>query len=96
MNRREFIRSSSVAVGAGFASRVGLCAGGTPSTVTDRPLVASEPMLQAPAETTTGYGLVGFDDKGGYRHHVAFVRGNWSAAIVEAFSIYLGWEIDRI
>ena len=26
----------------------------------------------------------------------AFVRGNWSAAIVEAFSNYLGYEVDRI
>lgn len=32
----------------------------------------------------------------GYRHHVAFVRGNWAEAVVEAFSNYLGWEIDRI
>ena len=32
----------------------------------------------------------------GYRHHVAFVRGSWSEAVVEAFSYYLGYEIDRI
>lgn len=36
------------------------------------------------------------EKRNGYRHHVAFVRGNWSAAIVEAFGNYLGWEIDRI
>jgi hypothetical protein len=34
--------------------------------------------------------------RNGYRHHVAFVRGNWSAAIVEAFSNYLGYQIDLI
>ena len=41
-------------------------------------------------------GMLNYMSRNGYRHHVAFVRGNWSAAIVEAFSNYLGWEIDRI
>ena len=41
-------------------------------------------------------GMLNYMSKNGYRHHVAFVEGNWSAAIVEAFSTYLGWEIDRI
>ena len=40
--------------------------------------------------------MLNFMAKNGYRHHVAFVRGSWSAAIVEAFSNYLGYEIDRI
>ena len=34
--------------------------------------------------------------KNGYRHHVAFVRGNWAAAVVEAFSNYLGFDIERV
>ena len=41
-------------------------------------------------------GMLNYMSKNGYRHHVAFVKGNWSAAIVDAFSTYLGWEIDRI
>ena len=41
-------------------------------------------------------GMLNYMAKNGYRHHVAFVRGSWSAAIVEAFSNYLDWEIDRI
>lgn len=41
-------------------------------------------------------GMLNYMARNGYRHHVAFVRGNWSAAIVEAFSTYLGWEIERI
>ena len=41
-------------------------------------------------------GMLNYMSRNGYRHHVAFVRGNWSAAIVEAFSNYLGFEIDRI
>ena len=41
-------------------------------------------------------GMLNYMSRNGYRHHVAFVKGNWSAAIVEAFSNYLGWEIDRI
>ena len=40
--------------------------------------------------------MLNYMAKNGYRHHVAFVRGNWSAAIVEAFSNYLGYEVDRI
>ena len=40
--------------------------------------------------------MLNYMSRNGYRHHVAFVRGNWSAAIVEAFGNYLGWEIDRI
>ena len=40
--------------------------------------------------------MLNYMAKNGYRHHVAFVRGSWSAAIVEAFSNYLGYEIDRI
>ena len=39
--------------------------------------------------------MLNYMSRNGYRHHVAFVRGNWSAAIVEAFSNYLGFEIDR-
>ena len=41
-------------------------------------------------------GMLNYMSRNGYRHHVAFVRGNWSAAIVEAFGNYLDWEIDRI
>ena len=41
-------------------------------------------------------GMLNYMSRNGYRHHVAFVRGNWSAAIVEAFANYLGFEIDRI
>lgn len=40
--------------------------------------------------------MLNYMAKNGYRHHVAFVKGDWSAAIVEAFGNYLGWEIDRI
>jgi L-fucose isomerase-like protein len=40
--------------------------------------------------------LLNYMSRNGYRHHVAFVRGNWSAAIVEAFSNYLGYQIDLI
>ena len=32
----------------------------------------------------------------GYRHHVAFVEGDWSAAVVEALSKYLGYSVDVI
>ena len=94
MDRRGFLAASVAAVGAGLVPRRGVCAEGAASEVADRPLVASEPMLQAPAETTmgvvwavgrmatgevefsesedfaeartvktTGYGLVGFDDR---------------------------------
>ena len=41
-------------------------------------------------------GMLNYMARNGYRHHVAFVRGGWSAAIVEAFSNYLGYEVDRI
>lgn len=41
-------------------------------------------------------GMLNYMSRNGYRHHVAFVRGNWSAAIVEAFSNYLGFEIERV
>ena len=41
-------------------------------------------------------GMLNYMARNGYRHHVAFVRGNWSAAIVEAFSNYLGYEIENI
>ena len=40
--------------------------------------------------------MLNYMSRNGYRHHVAFVRGNWSAAIVEAFSNYLGFEIERV
>lgn len=40
--------------------------------------------------------MLNYMAKNGYRHHVAFVKGDWSAAIVEAFSNYLGWEIERV
>ena len=40
--------------------------------------------------------MLNYMSRNGYRHHVAFVRGNWSEAVVEAFSNYLGYEIDRI
>jgi len=40
--------------------------------------------------------MLNYMAKNGYRHHVAFVRGNWSAAIVEAFSNYLGYDVERI
>lgn len=40
--------------------------------------------------------LLNYMGRNGYRHHVAFVRGNWSEAVVEAFSNYLGYRIDRI
>ena len=41
-------------------------------------------------------GMLNYMARNGYRHHVAFVRGNWSAALVEAFTNYLGYEIERI
>jgi len=40
--------------------------------------------------------MLNYIAKNGYRHHVAFVKGDWSAAVVEAFSNYLDWEIDQI
>ena len=40
-------------------------------------------------------GLLNYMARNGYRHHVAFVQGDWSAAVAEAFSNYLGYEIDR-
>ena len=40
--------------------------------------------------------MLNYMARNGYRHHVAFVRGSWSEAIVEAFSNYLGFEIDRV
>ena len=40
--------------------------------------------------------MLNYMAKNGYRHHVAFVRGNWASAVVEAFSNYLGFDIDRI
>lgn len=40
--------------------------------------------------------MLNYMAKNGYRHHVAFVRGNWAAAVVEAFSNYLGFDIDRV
>ena len=40
--------------------------------------------------------MLNYMARNGYRHHVAFVRGSWSAVLVEAFSSYLGYEIERI
>ena len=40
--------------------------------------------------------MLNYMAKNGYRHHVAFVRGSWSATIVEAFSNYLGYDVERI
>ena len=40
--------------------------------------------------------MLNYMARNGYRHHVAFVRGSWSAAIVEAFGNYLGYSIDAI
>ena len=40
--------------------------------------------------------MLNYMARNGYRHHVAFVRGNWSAAIVEAFSNYLGYEVESV
>ena len=40
--------------------------------------------------------MLNFMARNGYRHHVAFVRGSWSAAIVEAFSNYLGYDVERV
>ena len=34
--------------------------------------------------------------KNGYRHHVGIAKGNFGAAIEEAFNNYLGYEIDFI
>ena len=34
--------------------------------------------------------------RNGYRHHVAITRGHTAGAVVEAFSNYLGYEIDLI
>ena len=41
-------------------------------------------------------GLLNYMARNGYRHHVAFVKGDWSAAIAEAFSNYLGYEIETV
>lgn len=41
-------------------------------------------------------GMLNYMSRNGYRHHVAFVRGSWSGAIVEAFSNYLGYEIEKV
>ena len=40
--------------------------------------------------------MLNYMSRNGYLHHVAFVRGNWSAVIVEAFANYLGWGIERV
>lgn len=32
----------------------------------------------------------------GYRHHVAFVEGDWQDVVNEAFGNYLGYEVERI
>ena len=34
--------------------------------------------------------------RNGYRHHVAFVNGDWQAAVVEALVNYLGYGMERI
>ena len=40
--------------------------------------------------------LLNYMSRNGYRHHVAFVRGDWSQAVAEAFGNYLGYRIDEI
>lgn len=94
MNRRDFIKATTVIAGTGLLSRQGAVAGEASAEAASASLVRSEPMLQCPAETTmgivwavgrmatgeveysessdfaqpmfertTGYGLVGFDDR---------------------------------
>ena len=41
-------------------------------------------------------GMLNYMARNGYRHHVAFVRGDWSASVVEAFTNYLGYEIEEV
>ena len=40
--------------------------------------------------------LLNYMARNGYRHHVAFVEGDWSDALVEAFTTYLGFPIDIV
>ena len=40
--------------------------------------------------------LLNYMSLSGYRHHVAFVRGDWSQSVAEAFGNYLGYRIDEI
>lgn len=40
--------------------------------------------------------MLNYMSRNGYRHHVAFVRGSWADAVVEAFGNYLGYDIDRV
>ena len=40
--------------------------------------------------------MLNYMARNGYRHHVAFVEGDWSDAVGEAFGNYLGYEIEKI
>ena len=40
--------------------------------------------------------MLNYMARNGYRHHVAFAEGDWSQAVGEAFSNYLGYEIEKI
>ena len=40
--------------------------------------------------------MLNYMARNGYRHHVAFVEGDWFDAVGEAFGNYLGYEIEKI
>jgi L-fucose isomerase-like protein len=40
--------------------------------------------------------MLNYMARNGYRHHVAFVEGDWSRAVAEALANYLEYPIDEI
>jgi predicted RNA-binding protein len=40
--------------------------------------------------------MLNYMTRNGYRHHVAFVEGDWSRAVAEALANYLEYPIDEI
>ena len=40
--------------------------------------------------------LLNYMARSGYRHHVAFVKGDWRQAVTEALVNYLGYGMDSI
>lgn len=41
-------------------------------------------------------GMLNYMARNGYRHHVAFVNGDWSASIEDSFRTYLGYNLDIV
>ena len=95
INKGEYIESE-VTIGSFKTEDGELCAFATKGELTDDAIESCFFGCGKVFKKADVNKMLNYMAKNGYRHHVAITKGDWTEAVDEAFTNYLGYKIDII